>query len=104
MPLRRGPPERRPPPASPDGLLVQPHAPESRALGLVVEPLAVLAHRAESEEVAVSRDRDLVVERLRHLLPEREALLVVGLAGELGAEGQELLVRRPAGPVGSEVD
>src|SRR5688500_3072502 len=61
------------------GLLLERHAPEAGALGLVVEALHVLAHGPEAEQVPVADDRDLLVERLRHLHPELVALLGVGL-------------------------
>src|SRR5438046_207267 len=65
-------------------LLVQPHPPEARPLGLVAEALHGLADSAQAEEVAVPGDRHLLVEQLRHLLPEGVALLLIRLPRELG--------------------
>src|SRR5580765_1278409 len=85
-------------------LFLQPHPPEPRALGLLVEAHHRFPRGAQAEEVAVADDRNLVVEELGLLLPERIALLGVGLAGELGIDGGDLLVGRPPGPGRGEVD
>src|SRR2546427_8150647 len=56
-------------------LPVEPHPPEARTLGLVVEALHGRAQGAQPEEIAVARDGHLLVEELRHLRPELLALV-----------------------------
>src|SRR3990172_1286747 len=80
-------------------LFLEPDVVESDPLRLLVEALELLGRRPEPEEVAVADHRRLLVEDLVHLLPEREALLVVRLADHLGLDPLDLLVARPAGPV-----
>src|SRR5262249_58970268 len=72
---------RRPPIMAPT-LLLDPHVVEADALGLLVEALCRVADRAQPEQIAVPDHRHLVVELLGLLLPERHALLGIGLAGE----------------------
>src|SRR5690348_4231910 len=67
-------------------LLLDPHVVEADALGLVVEALRRVADGAQPEEVAVANHRHLLVELPRLLLPERRALLGIGLARQLGLE------------------
>src|SRR5688572_9161717 len=85
-------------------LFLEPDSPEPRALGLLTEALHRLADRAQTEEIAVARDRHLLVEELRGLLPQRVALLGIGLARHLRHQAVDLLVVRPARPVRPEID
>src|SRR5262252_9244196 len=85
-------------------LLLDPHVVEADALGLLVEALRAVADRTKPEQVAVPDHRNLLVELPRLLLPERHALLGIGLARQLGLEPQDALVGRPAGPGCGEED
>src|ERR1700730_8637566 len=85
-------------------LLLQPDVVEAHALDRLVEALHRVAGRAEAEEVAVADDRHLLVELPGLLLPERHALLGIGLAGQLRLQLQDALVARPSGPARGEVD
>src|SRR5262249_23013077 len=89
---------------SPRVLLLDPHVVEADALGLLVETLRAGANRAKPEQIAVPDHRHLFVELPRLLLPERHALLGIGLAGQLGLELQDVLVGRPARPARREKD
>src|SRR5262249_47968887 len=92
---------RQPPTVAPT-LLLDPHVVEADALGLLVEALRGVPDRAQPEEVAVPDHRHLVVEQPRLLLPERHALLGIGLARQLGLELLDVLVGRPARPARRE--
>src|SRR4051812_30741261 len=85
-------------------LFLQPDSPEARAFRLVAEALHRLADRAQSEQVAVANDRDLFIEDLVHLDPQRLALLEIGLARALRVDGRDLLVLGPARPSRRQVD
>src|SRR5262249_56026947 len=94
---------RQPPSVAPT-LLLDPHVVEADPLGLLVEALRGVADRAKPEQVAVADHRHLLVELTRLLLPERHALLGIGLARQLGLEPLDVLVGRPAGPARREKD
>src|SRR5262249_39327088 len=84
--------------------LLEPHVVEADALGLLVEALHGRPRRAQAEEIAVADHRHLLVELARLLLPQRHALLRIGLAYQLVLEFRDVLVRRPSRPVGRQVD
>src|SRR5437773_1462669 len=79
-------------------LLLDPHVVEADALGLLVEALRGVADGPQPEEIAVADHRHLLVELPRLLLPQRHALLGIGLARQLGLELQDVLVGGPARP------
>src|SRR6266852_5232688 len=85
-------------------LFLQPDIVEAHALDRLVEALHRVAGRAEAEEVAVADDRHLLVELPGLLLPQRHALLGIGLPGQLRLQLQDALVGGPAGPARGEVD
>src|SRR5262245_15904284 len=85
-------------------LFLDPHVVEADALGLLVEALCGVADRAKPEQVAVPDHRHLLVEQPRLLLPERRALLRIGLARQLGLDLGDVLVGRPARPARREKD
>src|SRR5215510_7071466 len=91
-------------PAALMALLLDPHVVEADALGLLVEALRGVADRAEPEQIAVPDHRYLLIEEARLLLPERHALLGIGLPRQLGLDPQTLLVGVPTRPARGEKD
>src|SRR2546425_12615156 len=75
-------------------LLLDPHVVEANTLRLLVEALRGVPDCAQPEEIAVADHRDLLVELPGLLLPERHALLRIGLARQLGLELQRSEERR----------
>src|SRR5262249_41279444 len=90
-PVKRGAPV-------PARLLVQPDVVEPRSLRFLVEALELLRRRPEPVEITVADRRHLLIPELVHLLPERVALLRIGLLRHLLHEPLNVRVAGPARP------